>query len=115
MHRASAETTFTWHPFNDGRQRRAAVLVAVALSSGLVGLAVGVAASGADVKFAPARALREAVLHNDQNAPSTAPVMMRFELNTGEAGSWHYEQERAIPNTAPAYIFRCPTKACRAP
>ena len=46
MRRASAEESFTWQPFDHGRHRRMAVLIAVGLSSGLVGLAVGRASSG---------------------------------------------------------------------
>jgi hypothetical protein len=54
MRRARADASFTWEPFDDGRQRRRAVLIAVGLCAGLVGLVVGLVSSGGTVEIARA-------------------------------------------------------------
>ena len=88
MRRAKADDSFTWQPFDHGRQHRVAALVAVGLCSGIVGLAVGRVSSGTSVenKRAPA-------LQSGQTAVTTpvAPPVGRLhpdnEMQTARAAS----------------------------
>ena len=72
MRRASADDSFTWQPFDHGRQRRVVALVAVGLCSGIVGLAVGRMSSGASLDSPRSPMLELAVPKNDQIAATTS-------------------------------------------
>ena len=73
MRRASADDSFTWQPFDHGRQRRMALLfLMVGLCSGLVGLAVGRVPSGVSLESPRAPALKSAVPQRNQTAVTTS-------------------------------------------
>ena len=75
MRRANADDSFTWQPFDHGRQRRMAALVAVGLCCGLVGLAVGRASSGVGRESPRAPAFASAVPKNNETAvPTSTPT-----------------------------------------
>ena len=79
MRRASAEESFTWQPFDHGRHRRIAVLIAVGLSSALVGLAVGRASSGLSLESP--RAGSPVLTTNGETAVATpiSPPVLRHD------------------------------------
>ena len=79
MRRARADDSFTWEPFNHGRQRRIAALVAVALCAGVVGLVVGRVSSGGTVESARAPPPSAVTTKKDQAAsatPASPPVVL---------------------------------------
>jgi hypothetical protein len=72
MWRARADDSFTWEPFDHGRQRRIAVLLAVGLCAGAVGLVIGRMSSGGSVESA--RVPSAVTTKKDQAALATTPV-----------------------------------------
>jgi hypothetical protein len=79
MRRARADDSFTWEPFNHGRQRRIAALVAVGLCAGVVGLVVGRVSSGGTVESARAPPPSAVTTKKDQAAsatPASPPVVL---------------------------------------
>ena len=73
MRRARADDSFTWEPFDHGRQRRMAALVAVGLCAGLVGIVVGRISSAGSVEIARAPPPESAVTTKNQTAVATPP------------------------------------------
>lgn len=79
MRRARADDSFTWEPFDHGRQRRIAALVAVGLCTGVVGLVVGRVSSGGTVESASAPPPSAVTTKKDQAAlatPASPPVVL---------------------------------------
>jgi len=79
MRRARANDSFTWEPFDHGRQRRIAALVAVGLCAGVVGLVVGRVSSGGTVEGARAPPPSAVTTKKDQAAlatPASPPVVL---------------------------------------
>ena len=74
MRRARADNSFTWEPFDHGGRRRMAVLVAVGLCAGLVGLVVGRVSSGGSVEIARAPP-RESAVTTAVATPNSPPVV----------------------------------------
>jgi hypothetical protein len=83
MHRASADDSFTWRPFDHGRRRRMAAVVGVGLCSGLVGLAVGRVSSGVGPERPPAF---KSAVPNNQTAVTThvTPPVVRLHPDNEE-------------------------------
>ena len=79
MRRARADDSFTWEPFDHGRQRRIAALVAVGLCAGVVGLVVGRVSSGGIVEGGRAPPPSAVTTKKDQAAlatPASPPVVL---------------------------------------
>ena len=82
MRRARSDDSFTWQPFDHGRQRRVAALVAVGLCSRIVGLAVGRVSSGGSVDSPRSPTLEFAVRKNDQiGAMTSVPTQTVTQKN----------------------------------
>lgn len=79
MRRARGDGSFTWEPFDHGRQRRIAALVAVGLCAGVVGLVVGRVSSGGIVEGGRAPPPSAVTTKKDQAAlatPASPPVVL---------------------------------------
>ena len=80
MRCARADESFTWQPFDDGRQRRMAALIAVGLCAGLVGLVVGRVSSGGSVEIArrppPESAVTTKNYQTAVGTPAPPPVVV---------------------------------------
>jgi hypothetical protein len=89
MRRARADDSFTWEPFDNGRQGRITALVVVGLCAGFVGLVVGRVSSGGTVESARKPPPSAVTTNKDQAAAATRaspPVLLAnpaTELQTG--------------------------------
>ena len=105
MSRASADISFTWQPFDHGRQRRMAVLIAVGLCSGLAGLAIGRVSSGVGLESARAPALEPAVRKNIQTGVTTStPTPTVAKKN-----------DHSVPPASPTVVLLNPSREQQAP
>lgn len=77
MRHARADDSFTWEPFDHGRQRRIAALVAVGLCAGLFGLVVGRVSSGGSVEIARAPP-RESAVTTSVATPASPPLVRAY-------------------------------------
>ena len=102
MRRAREDDSFTWEPFDHGRRRRMAALVAVGLCAGLVGLVAGRVSSGGSGEIARAPLPESAVTtKNGQTpvaAPASPPVVVANPATEQQTSHNSYKQ---IPSRTP--------------
>jgi hypothetical protein len=101
MRRARADDSFTWEPFDHGRRRRMAALVAVGLCAGLVGLVVGRVSSGGSVGIARAPPPESAVTTKNGQAAFATPTSPSVALTNPATEQQTSSNNSKFPSRTP--------------